>query len=592
MDLESKGEYMETVADFGSYTFPALLGNSLKKFANRPALAYVTGDPITYAQVGDRISALKNRLYRLGVNPGDRVAVYGASSPSWGIAYFSVVTLGAIAVPLLPDFNAKEVETCLRHSGAKTLIVSSRLATRIPDLASIGIHTVIRLDDFELLSGSEIRKEVVPPVYIHENDTASIIYTSGTTGRSKGVELSHKNLIFTAIGGQYFQRINKFDIGLSILPMSHVYEFTVGFLMFFMNGACVYYLEKPPAVSTLLPALKKIRPTIMLSVPVIMEKIYRNKIVPTFTKKKLIAALYHIPLFRLIFHRLAGISLRATFGGRLKFFGIGGSKVDPVVEKFMKEANFPYAIGYGLTETSPLLAGSGPKMTRPGTVGPMMPGVEMRILDPDPVTGVGEVAVRGPNVMKGYYRDPELTASVMAGDGWFRTGDLGTLNGKARLALNGRSKNMILGASGENIYPEDIEFVLKQHPFVAESLVVEGENSSLVAIVQLDEEKLAAEANRRISAAEKLQQLKSVPDVVRGAVSDAVNEAVSDVSYKLAYKREEIMNEIKFFVNENVNRISRIDHVELIEHFEKTASQKIKRYLYSFRKQVQGERVK
>jgi long-chain acyl-CoA synthetase len=326
-----------------------------------------------------------------------------------------------------------------------------------------------------------------------------------------------------------------------------------------------------------LPALKAIRTTIMLSVPIIMEKIYKNKIVPTFTSKRFVAALYKIALFRKILHRIAGHSLRKTFGGRMVFFGIGGSKVDPIVERFLKEARFPYAIGYGLTETAPLLAGSGPRITRPGTIGPAMPGVELKLVDVDPATGVGELAARGPNVMKGYYRDPELTATVLSADGWFRTGDLGVLDAKRgfRLSLKGRSKNMILGASGENIYPEDIEFVLNQHPFVADSLVVEGENSSLVAIVQIDEEKLAA-------------SLRSMTD----AVGDAVHGAMEEVSYRMAHKREELLNEIKFFVNQNVNRISRIDHIELIDQFEKTASQKIKRYLYNLAKATHVGRAK
>lgn len=575
---------METIKDLGSYTFPALLANSLKKFPDRPALAYASGTPLTYTEVGDRITALKNRLWRLGVNQGDRVAIFSMSCPNWSVSYLSVVSLGAVAVPLLHDFSAKEVDTCLRHSTPTTLIVAARLLDRIPDPAALGISHVIRMDDLELVSGEETRTGVAPAVTISETDTASIIYTSGTTGRSKGVELSHRNLVFTAIGGQFFQRINKFDVGLSILPLSHVYEFTIGFLMFFLNGACIYYLEKPPTVSSLLPALKKIRPTLMLSVPIIMEKIYKNKIVPTFTAKPFVAKLYAIPLFRKILHRVAGRSLRQTFGGRMKFFGIGGAKVDPTVERFLKEARFPYAIGYGLTETSPLLAGSGPKITKPGTIGPAMPGIELTILDPDPATGIGEVAARGLNVMKGYYRDPEMTATVMTADGWFRTGDLGAMDGKGiRLSLKGRSKNMILGASGENIYPEDIEFVLNQHPFVSESLVVEGENSSLVAIVQIDEEKLAAEV-KKVHAAGTLQQLYAMTD----SVGEAVSEAMTDMTRALAYKREELLNEIKFFVNENVNRISRIDRVELIENFEKTASQKIKRYVYSIRKTIQG----
>jgi long-chain acyl-CoA synthetase len=561
-----------------------MLANSLKKFADRPALAFASGQPITYAEVGDRIRETRDILWRLGVERGDRVAIYGASSPNWGIAYFAIVTLGAIAVPLLPDFSAKEVETCLAHSGTTRLFVSDRLAERVSAAVRDGLSSVIRLDTLSAVTGSPSREGSTPQVSVGEDDTASIIYTSGTTGRSKGVELSHKNIVFTAIGGQHFQRINKFDVGLSILPMSHVYEFTIGFLMFFLNGACVYYLEKPPTVSTLLPALKAIRPTIMLSVPIIMEKIYKNKIVPTFTAKPLVRALYALPPFRMLFHRIAGKSLKKTFGGRMKFFGIGGSKVDPVVERFLKEARFPYAIGYGLTETAPLLGGAGPKHTIPGCIGTAMPGVDMRILDPDPASGVGELVVRGPNVMKGYYRDPELTASVMTADGWFRTGDLCSIKGRrAIIALKGRSKNMILGASGENIYPEDIEFVLNQHPLVAESLVVEGENSSLVALVQLDEEKFAEEARRRALAEGAPSQ------TMTEAMGAAMTGAMSEVSHAMAYKREEILNEIKFFVNENVNRMSRIDRVELIDQFEKTASQKIKRYLYNLKNSITGK---
>jgi len=583
---------METIKDLGAYTFPAMLANTVRKFGDRPAVGYVLGDTITYSEVEATIRELRDRLHRLGIVKGDRVAIYATSGPNWGIAYFSIVTLGAIAVPLLPDFSQKEVETCLKHSGAETVFVSTKLMDRLPEPETSGPSRILNIDSFELVAGTETGTGAAPKVEISEQDTASIIYTSGTTGRSKGVELTHKNLVFTAIGGQFFQRINKLDIGLSILPMSHVYEFTIGYLMFFLNGACLRYLEKAPTVTTLLPALTKIRPTIMLSVPIIMEKIYKNKIVPTFTSKPAVKALYGIPFFRKILHRIAGKSLKKTFGGRMKFFGIGGSKVDPVVEQFMKEAKFPYAIGYGLTETSPLLAGAGPKITKPGTIGPGMPGIQLKLIDVDPETGVGELVVKGENVMKGYYRDPELTANVFTEDGWFRTGDLGCFDKKGvRLSLKGRSKNMILGASGENIYPEDIEFVLNQHPLVSDSLVVEGDNSSLVAIVQLDEEKLANEAKKRAQKAEqeKNHGLNAHMQRMSDAVGDAVSGAMSSMSEQLNYYKEEVANEIKFFVNQNVNRISRIDCVEVIEKFEKTASQKIKRYLYNIKKNVTGQ---
>lgn len=583
---------METIQDLGTYTFPAMLANSVRKFADRPLAGYVSGDTFTYAQADEKIRELKDRLFRLGIGKGDRVAIYAPSCPNWGLAYFSIVSLGAIAVPLLPDFSAKEVDTCLKHSGAEAMYIAGKLMEKVPDPAAAGISRVINIDTFELVSGTEVRTGTAPEAAVSEEDTASIIYTSGTTGRSKGVELSHKNLVSNAIGGQFFQRINKLDVALSILPMSHVYEFSIGYMMFFLNGACVRYLEKAPTVTTLLPALTKIRPTIMLSVPIIMEKIYKNKIVPTFTSKPAVKALYAIPVFRKILHRIAGKSLKKTFGGRIKFFGIGGSKVDPAVERFLKEAKFPYAIGYGLTETAPLLAGSGPKITKPGTIGPGMPGVELKLIDIDPETGVGELVVKGPNVMKGYYRDPEMTASVFTEDGWFRTGDLGCFDKKGvRLALKGRSKNMILGSSGENIYPEDIEFVLNQHPLVSDSLVVEGENSSLVAIVQLDEEKLVNEAKKRAEQAEREKNpgLNAQVQRMTGAVGDAVSGAMSSMNDQINYYKAEVSNEIKFFVNQNVNRISRIDRVEVIEKFEKTASQKIKRYLYNIKKNVTGQ---
>ncbi len=563
---------METISDLGSHTLTALFSNSVNKFADRPALGFSSGTPITYRQFGEKIIETRNLLYRYGIQPGDRVAIYAPSSPNWGIAYFAIVSLGAIAVPLLPDFSAKEAETCLRHAEVNAVFASARHESRLPGQEALRLSALIRLDDFSVTRGLPVREGSAPSFEPRENDTASIIYTSGTTGRSKGVELSHKNLVFTAIGGQFFQRINKYDVALSILPLSHVYEFTIGFLMFMLNGACVRYLEKPPTVSTLLPALARVRPTLMLSVPIIMEKIYKSKIVPTFTANRFLRTLYSVAPFRFVFHRIAGLGLKRTFGGRLKFFGIGGSRVDPVVERFMKEAKFPYAIGYGLTETSPLIAGSGPNFTKPESVGPAMPGVELALADIDAATGIGEVVVRGANVMKGYYNAPELTAAVLSPEGWLRTGDLGSLDrkkGAIRLSLKGRSKNMILGAAGENIYPEDIEFILNQHPFVSESLVVEGENSSLVAIVQLDEDRVSAEARRRASS-DPMQ-----------AVRVAAAGAVSDMSHAVAYKREEILNEIKFFVNENVNRISRIDQIRQIEAFEKTASQKIKRYLYA-----------
>jgi AMP-binding enzyme family protein len=298
----------------------------------------------------------------------------------------------------------------------------------------------------------------------------------------------------------------------------------------------------------------------MLSVPIVIEKIYKQKILPAFNASPLIKKIYGTKLGRKLLCRKAGKKLKKTFGGRLKFFGIGGSKTDPVVEQFMVDAKFPYAIGYGLTETSPLVAYSAVYKTVPGVIGGTIPGVEIKIGDKDPQTGIGELLVKGPNVMQGYYNAPDLTKEAFTEDGWFKTGDLCVIDNKGRISLKGRSKNMILGAAGENIYPEDIEFVLNQHPLVSESLVVEGENTSLVAYVRLQ---------------------------------DAIGDAVSEISNAIMHKREEVLNEIRFFVNSKVNKFSKIDKIEVVEEFEKTASQKIKRYLYSLRhRKLQTEGVK
>jgi len=595
---------LETIQDLGSYTFKALLRNSVTKFADSDALSLIDGKPVTYRELDKNVTALAKLLHALNLGRGSKIALFGNGRPEWGTAYFAVVNYGGIAVPLLPDFSCTEVEAILSHCGVDAMFVSKPLYERVKTLGDKLPPVLIGLEDYSLIKAPDMSLTLsgcstadLPDIDVHESDTASIIYTSGTTGRSKGVELTHKNLIWTAIQGQTMHRLNRMDRCLSILPISHVYEFTIDFTMQMLNGACVYYLGKPPTVSALLPALQKVQPTVICSVPLIMEKIYKNQVLPVFRKNTVIRTVYKFRPLQILLNRAAGKKLKKTFGGYVKFFGIGGAKVDPDVEQFLKDAKFPYAIGYGLTETAPLLAGSGPAITMPGTVGPVMEGVQLMILDPDPSTGIGEVIAKGPNVMKGYYKDPELTAKVFTtsddscGAGWFRTGDLGILkrqHGLMRLSLKGRSKNMILGAGGENIYPEDIEFVLNQHPLVTESLVVQ-DDAGLVALVQLDQEKLEKEAERR-STAERLEEVRkgniSVTEAVAETFNDAkaaADEASGKFKRDLAYKREEIISEIQYFVNSRVNRTSHINRMKQVDSFEKTASQKIKRYLYDLR---------
>lgn len=568
---------MQTIEDLKQYTFKTLLENSVKKFEKEKALSLVNGKPITYRELYEKSLVISNLLKNSGLKKGDKVAIYSSSMPQWGIVYFGIVNAGFIAVPLLPDFSASEIETILEHSETKVVFVAEKMKARLDTIKEDLIEILFKIEDFSLFYGNIDKKQLslnplspeerkmLEEIKIQEEDIASIIYTSGTTGRSKGVVLTHKNIVYNAVQCQTVHRVHRRDRALSFLPLSHVYEFTIGFVMQMLNGSAVYYLGKPPTVTSLLPAFKKIRPTLVLSVPMIIEKIYKNKVLPELTKTDLTKKLYQKPFFRKILHRIAGKSLNKTFGGKINFFGFGGAKVDPEVELFMKEARFKYAIGYGLTETAPLIAGSGTKNTIPGTIGPVLEGVELAILNPDPETGIGEIVAKGENIMQGYYKDEALTKSVFTteedstGPGWFKTGDLGIIDTKNRLSIKGRLKNMILNSAGENIYPEDIEFILNQHPLVTESLVVEDGNG-LVALVQLDNEKLEKEKGEGFTK----------------MAGNTINEIKND----LLYLQEEVLSEIHFFVNQKVNRISKLSAVRYIQEFEKTASQKIKRYLY------------
>ncbi|MCQ2593421.1 MAG: AMP-binding protein [Treponema sp.] len=587
---------METIKDLGKYTFKALLDNSIKKFGERPALTLIHGEPYTYTQIGEKSTQVAKLLYSLGLKQNSKIAIYSTGLPHWGISYFAIVNHGMIAVPLLPDFSDTEVKSIIEHCGVDAMFVESKLFSKLEKIKADLPSIIIKIEDFTLLSENpqnitlENATVELPAIEPEESDTASIIYTSGTTGRSKGVELTHKNLVWTCVQCQGTHRVNKFDRTLSFLPLSHVYEFTVSFSMQLLNGACVYYLGKPPIVSALLPAFKAVQPTIVLSVPLVMEKIYKNKVLPTLTKNDFMKFLYKMHGTRKLLHKIAGKELKKTFGGHLIFFGIGGAMLDPSVEKFMKDAKFPYAIGYGLTETSPLLASSGPKITVPGTIGVVMDGVDLRINNPDPKTGVGEVVAKGENVMKGYYKDEKLTAEAFTteqdsvGAGYFKTGDLGLFvkkHKKPYLVLKGRNKNMILGPSGENIYPEDIEFIINQHPLVSESLVVEDDNG-LVALVQPNEEKIEIEALERAKRnfPEKfIEGVKGVPSTI----AEIIQKQSDDFKKEITYERERLLNEIQFYVNGRVNKNSKVSKIKEVKEFEKTATQKIKRFMYDLR---------
>lgn len=531
------------------YTLPSLLANSVENYSDNKSLSYVNSEGFTYNQLNKEVEKTKMLLQSQGIQHGDKVAILSRNMPNWGISYFAITSLGAVAVPLLPDFHENEIENILEHSEAKSIFISNLMLPKIKAIKS-KLESIIIIDDLKL---HQTNNNLIEGDYeVKEDDLASIIYTSGTTGKSKGVMLSHKNIVHNAVQVLTIEPVKSRHRFLSILPLSHTYENTLGFILPILQGASVYYLEKPPTASALIPALSKVKPTHILSVPMVIEKIYRNQVLPKFTGSKVLSILYKIPFLRKIFNKLAGNKLKETFGGKLEFFGVGGAALDPTVEKFLREAKFPYAIGYGLTESSPLISGANPRVVKYKGTGPALEGVQVKINNPDPVTGEGEVWAKGENIMKGYFKEPELTKEVLTEDGWLKTGDLGYFDKDNFLYLKGRIKNMIVGSSGENIYPEEIESVINNFKYVVESIVVQ-QKGKLVALVHFNHEELE----------KQFQHLKE--------------EAVAFAKKKA----EELKAELQDYVNSRVNKFSRIYAV--VPHtipFEKTATKKIKRYLY------------
>lgn len=535
-------------------TLKDILERSCEAYANNICLGYAGETHVTYQQFKTAVTDVQNVLQVQGVIKGDRVAILSQNMPNWGIAFFAITAMGAVAVPVLPDFAPEEIYNIIAHSGSKGIFVSQRLQSKLEAVRLPSGFFAVSLDDFSLLQGMSDAKKFPGSDHapLAGDDLASIIYTSGTTGRSKGVMLTHTNIVFNAMKVLTIQPVVSNDVFLSVLPLSHAYENTLGLIVPVLQGASVFYLKKPPTASVLIPALQEIRPTTMLTVPMIIEKIYKSQVLAKFSGNTFMRMLYALPPIRKILHILAGKKLMKVFGGRLRFFGIGGAKLDAVVERFLKEARFPYAIGYGLTETSPMLAGSNPSQTVLKAVGPVMEGVQLKIDSPDPHTGMGEILAKGKNVMKGYYKEPSLTTEAFTSDGWFRTGDLGSFDRKGNLQIRGRLKNMILTATGENIYPEDIESLINNFHYVVESIVIE-KKGKLVALVHFDAEALH-------------KQVEHLREDAKNYILEKINT---------------LQEELMIYVNERVNKYSRLQAVVVMQTpFEKTPTLKIKRYLY------------
>lgn len=598
-----------------------LLHWSTEKYANNKFLCFIGGDFYTFRQFKEKVKAIAALVHKNGAVAGDRVGVLCQSMPNWGVAFMSCATYGKIGVPMLPDFSVDEINNIITHSECKGLFVSKRLYHKITDEMKEKLQFIIEVDDFKVLKGQECNEAEnaeVEQMTSAEEDLATIIYTSGTTGNSKGVMLTHKNLCSHVLIANKMRPSFEWDVWLSVLPLSHTLEFSLSFLLPMLAGSSVYYLEKPPVPKLLMQALKEVRPTTMLTVPMIIEKIYKNAVIPKINANPIMAKMYKSAIGRKLINKIVGKTLREMFGGRMRFYGIGGAKLDGTVERFLLEANFPYAIGYGLTECSPLLAGATPDLVKWQTTGPAVPNVQLKINNPDPVTGEGEIVAKGPNIMPGYYKNPEATKDAFTEDGWFRTKDLGYIDEKGWLSIRGRLNSMIVGPSGENIYPEEIETVINTHGCVAES-VVTMKKGALIAKVCIHPDKIEAISKMKDEALEAYNQKKlQLIEAYEAKKAEWLKEyegkkdewkAEYDQMRREMYKsyiakKEEAANaylakkeeakvaleskmkvwekEIQEYVNSKVNKFSKISHVELrTEAFEKTATQKIKRYLYA-----------
>ncbi len=565
-------------------TIPEALDQSVREHSRMPALAYVDGTSYCYQDVHDLSRRTAVGLRELGVRQGTHVAILGENMPNWGVAYLAVTGMGAVAVPLLPDFSADEVRNILRHAETRFAFVSDRQYPKVEELERTGEVHVIRLNSLELPDAPHEGPQSDATAqdgdeHVDPTAPAAIIYTSGTTGNSKGVILTHRNIVSNVEAARRIPDIRAGQSMISLLPLSHAYECTLGFLVPLVSGACVYYLDKPPSPSVLMPALQKVRPHLMLSVPLFIEKIFRGRVLPQFTEKPVVRFLYRIRPIQRLLHKLAGRKVYKLFGGRLHFFGIGGAPLAPDAERFLRDARFPYAVGYGLTETAPLIAGSSPRNTRFQAIGPVLSGVEVRLDTGNAPSGEGEVGqgevqVRGPNVTPGYFKDSARSHEAFTEDGWFRTGDVGHLTRKGVLSIRGRIKNVILGPSGENIYPEEIEALLNEKPYVEETLVAQV-GGKLVAMAYFNYEALL----------EHLSTAHSSLKEWHAAAQANMDNSAEQVRNYLSQFRDEFsayFAELKAHVNAQLSGSVRIAEIQPREEpFEKTPTMKIKRYLYA-----------
>ena len=536
------------------------LEESMKANWERPALGNYRGELFTFGEVATSIAKLHLLYETIGLKKGDKVALCAKNSARWGIGFFSANTYEAVVVPILADFHPDSVNSLVDHSESLVLFTDSDIWAKLDIEKMPKIQAVVSTADFKLLYAADEKiqaasdnldalfaekyPEGYKPEFIsypndNDKDLAIINYTSGTTSAPKGVMLRYECISANVAFGQ--KRLPSYpeDKIVSMLPMAHMYGMMFELIYPLCGGSSIYYLGKTPTPALLLGAMAEIKPYLVITVPLVMEKIFKGKVAP-IVNKPVMKVICAIPgLNKIIFKKVHG-KLMSAFGGNVREIVMGGAALNPDVEKWFKRFKLPFTVGYGMTEAAPLMAYEDWWEFASKSCGKAIDTVEVRIDSEDPYTKVGEIQARGLNIMSGYYKNEEATKAAFTEDGWMRTGDLGLLDKKGNIFIKGRSKNMILSANGQNIYPEEIEAVINNQPYAIESVVV-NRGASLVALIYTDSEKMKA---------------------------DGVDAMVQ-------------METLKAEVNKSMPAYSKISKVEIMtEPFVKTPKMSIKRFMY------------
>lgn len=544
-------------------SFIAYIENSIKQNWDQDALTDYKGATLQYKDVARKIEKLHIIFEESGIRKGDKIAICGRNSSHWGVAFLATLTYGAVVVPILHEFKADNVHNIVNHSDARLLFVGDQVWENLNESAMPLLEGIILMTDFSVVvSRSEkltyarehlnemfgrkypknFRREHVAYHQDQPEELAVINYTSGTTSYSKGVMLPYRSLWSNTKFAFEVLPLKAGDKVVSILPMAHMYGLAFEFLYEVSVGCHIYYLTRTPSPKIIFQAFAEIRPRIVIAVPLIIEKIIKKNVLPKLETPTM-KLLLKLPVINDKIRASVREQMVNAFGGNFVEIIIGGAAFNQEVEQFLKKIGFPYTVGYGMTECAPIICYEDWARFKPGSCGKAAPRMEVKILSPDPERIPGEIVCRGPNVMLGYYKNPEATQGVMEPDGWLHTGDLALMDAEGNVTIKGRSKNMLLGANGQNIYPEEIEDKLNNMPYVSESIIVQ-QNNRLVGLVY--------------------------PDFDDAFAHGLQNEDL-----------ERVMEENRVALNLELPVYSQIAKMKIYpEEFEKTPKKSIKRFLY------------